>query len=102
MPPSITPLKSICPHCQQEMSGAAALAYNGEHRPKPGHIMVCANCAGINRFDVSMSLVKVTEDELLLIQQRSTQQYNEITTAQNVVKRRTALRHERTRGKNVH
>jgi hypothetical protein len=55
----VTP--SPCGHCGRDNEAAS-----GEKgvKPAPGHFAICAGCAGVNRYDAELRLVRVSEDEL--------------------------------------
>lgn len=55
---------SPCGHC-----GRSNELSSGEkgHVPAPGHLAICAGCAGVNRYDEELRLVRVSEEELAML-----------------------------------
>lgn len=54
--------KQPCPHCNYEVDTHSSIE-SKEYTPSKGDVSICIKCAGWNKFDDELSLIKFTDED---------------------------------------
>jgi hypothetical protein len=80
----------ICPWCDAVLNSGRVIATNSRNekdfQPKPGHLGVCHFCAQIIAFDQDMTLARVTDDDMKMLQGLSAELVDHLERLQEVTR----------------
>lgn len=77
------PEEGKCPHCGHRMDSASHMTE--KVKPKPGDLTVCMQCASVLRFDSSLAVRTISDEQLRRIKQRDPEAAAELMKVQRAI-----------------